>query len=71
MQSSEECISKIDIFSFALILFEIISIGQSFDRQIHQKNLESCRRALMNTGEYVEIPEFVSELIESELSANL
>jgi hypothetical protein len=75
IQSSERCISKIDIFSFVLILFEIILIYQSFDRQVYQKHLESCRRALMSTSECVEIPEFIPEfisvLIKSELSVNL
>jgi hypothetical protein len=71
MLSGEECTAKIDIFSFALILFEIVVGLSALGRT---STSEGPEKLPVNACECVEIPgfvpEFVSVLIESGLSAN-
>jgi serine/threonine protein kinase len=71
MRSGEECTAKIDVFSFALILFEIV-VGFPALRRTGAS--EGLGKLPVNACESVEIPgfvpEFVSVLIVSGLSAN-
>jgi serine/threonine protein kinase len=71
MLSGEERTAKIDVFSFALILFEIVvglpALGET-------STSEQLGKLPVNARERAEIPafvpEFVSALIKSGLSAN-
>jgi serine/threonine protein kinase len=71
MMSSEERTAKIDVFSFALILFEIVVGLPAFGRT---GSPEDPGKLPVSVCERVEIPgfvpDFVSVLIESGLSAN-
>jgi serine/threonine protein kinase len=71
MLSGEERTAKVDVFSFALILFEIL-VGLPTLRRTCAS--EGLGRLPVNACECVEIPgfvpEFVSMLIEAGLSAN-
>jgi hypothetical protein len=71
MRCGEECTVKIDIFSFALILFAIVVGLPALGRTSTSEEFEKQPR---NACERVEIPAFVqtfvSELIESGLSTN-
>jgi hypothetical protein len=71
VRSGEECTAKIDVFSFALILFEIMVSLPALGRTSTSKGLGKLP---MNACPRVEIsgfvPEFVSVFIESGLSAN-
>jgi serine/threonine protein kinase len=71
IRSSEERTAKIDVFSFRLIMFEIV-VGLPALGQISR--LEELGKLSTKAYERVEIPgfvlEFVSMLIESGLSAN-
>jgi serine/threonine protein kinase len=71
MRSGQERTAKIDVFSFALILFEIVVGLPALGRT---STSEKLGKLSMNACERVDIPgfvpEFVSVLIESGLSAN-
>jgi serine/threonine protein kinase len=71
MRSGEERTAKIDVFSFALILFEIVVGLPALEKTNTSEGLEKLP---VNACEHVEIPGFVPEflfvLIESGLSAN-
>jgi serine/threonine protein kinase len=71
MLSGEERTAKIDIFSFALILFKIVvglsALGEtSTSEQLGKLPVNACERAEIP----VFVPTFVSVLIQSGLSAN-
>jgi serine/threonine protein kinase len=71
MRSGEKHTAKIDVFSFALILFEIVVGFPALERT---STSEELGKRPVNACERVEIPgfvpEFVSALIESGLSVN-
>jgi serine/threonine protein kinase len=71
VRSGEECTAKIDLFSFALILFEIVVGLPALGKTSTSEELEKLP---VKASERVEIPgfvpEFVSVFIESGLSAN-
>jgi serine/threonine protein kinase len=71
IRSSEKCTAKINAFSFALILFEIVVDLPVLRRTSASEGLE---KHPLNACQRVEIPGFVpgfiSVLIESGLSAN-
>jgi hypothetical protein len=71
MLSGEERTAKVDIFSFALILFEIVVSSPALGRTGASEELETL---LINACERVQIPgfvpTFVSMLIESGVSTS-
>jgi hypothetical protein len=71
MRPGSERTAKVDVFSFALILFEIVIGLPSLGRT---GTSEELGKLPVNAYERVEIPgfvpEFISVLIESGLSAN-
>jgi hypothetical protein len=71
MRSGEERTAKIDVFSFASILFKVVVGLPALGRT---STSEELRKLSMNPCERVDIPgfvpEFVSVLIGSGLSAN-
>jgi serine/threonine protein kinase len=71
MQFGDEGIAKIDLFSFILIPFEIVAdlllLGRiTTSERVGKHQLNACRR--VESPGFV--PELVSVLIQSELSAN-
>jgi hypothetical protein len=71
MLSGEECTAKLNVFSFSLILFEIVVSFPVLGRTGASEELE---KLLINGCERVEIPgfvpSFISMLVESGLSTN-
>jgi hypothetical protein len=71
MQCGEESTPKIDVFSFTLILFEIVADLPAFrststSEELGKLPVDTCERIAIPRF----VPEFVSVLIESRLSAN-
>jgi serine/threonine protein kinase len=71
MRPGEECSAKIDVFSFTLILLEIVACLPALGKV---NRSEELRKLPVNACERVEIPGFVSEfvsvLIKSRLPTN-